>query len=68
MHTVGKRLLILRCDPAQLPKMYTEVVDRRMNSVGKVVDVFGNVAAPYAAVLCRAECRLAAGEKLFIAR
>jgi rRNA processing protein Gar1 len=48
--------------------MYTEVVDRRMNSVGKVVDVFGNVAAPYAVVLCRAECRLAAGEKLFIAR
>jgi len=48
--------------------MYIEVVDRKMKPVGKVVDVFGNVAAPYAAVLCRAECRLAAGEKLFIPR
>jgi RNA-binding protein len=68
VHTVGKRLLVLRCDPAQLPRMYTEVVDRRMKPVGKVVDVFGNVAAPYAAVLCKAECRVAAGEKLFITR
>ncbi|NYT20258.1 MAG: RNA-binding protein [Methanomicrobiales archaeon] len=68
VHTVGKRLLVLRCDPAQLPRMYSEVVDRRMKPVGKVVDVFGNVAAPYAAVLCRAECRVAAGEKLFITR
>jgi len=68
VHTVGKRLLVLRCNPAQLPRMYTEVVDRRMKPVGKVVDVFGNVAAPYAAVLCKAECRVAAGEKLFITR
>ena len=68
VHTVGKRLLVLRCDPAQLPRMYTDVVDRRMKPVGKVVDVFGNVAAPYAAVLCKAECRVAAGEKLFITR
>jgi len=68
VHTVGKRILVFRCNPAQLPRMYTEVVDRRMNPVGKVVDVFGNVAAPYAAVLCKAECRVAAGEKLFITR
>ena len=68
VHTVGKRLLVLRCNPAQLPRMYTEVVDRRMKPVGKVVDVFGNVATPYAAVLCKAECRVAAGEKLFITR
>lgn len=68
VHTVGKRLLVLRCDPAQLPRMYTDVVDRRMKPIGKVVDVFGNVAAPYAAVLCKAECRVAAGEKLFITR
>jgi len=68
VHTVGKRILVLRCNPAQLPRMYTEVVDRRMKPVGKVVDVFGNVAAPYAAVLCKAECRVAAGEKLFITR
>jgi len=48
--------------------MYSEIVDRRMRPVGKVVDVFGNVATPYAAVLCRAECRVAAGEKLFVSR
>jgi RNA-binding protein len=65
-HTVGNRLLVLRCDPAQLPRMYTEVVDRRINPVGRVVDVFGNVAAPYAAVVCRSDCRLTPGEKLFI--
>jgi RNA-binding protein len=46
--------------------MYTEVVDRRINPVGRVVDVFGNVAAPYAAVVCRSDCRLTPGEKLFI--
>jgi RNA-binding protein len=48
--------------------MYSGVVDRRMKPVGKVVDVFGNVATPYAAVLCRAECSVAAGEKLFSIR
>ncbi|MGB4235628.1 MAG: Gar1/Naf1 family protein [Methanoregulaceae archaeon] len=68
VHTVGKRLLVIRCNPAQLPRMYSEIVDRRMRPVGKVVDVFGNVATPYAAVLCRAECRVAAAEKLFVSR
>lgn len=68
VHTVGTRLLVIRCDPAQLPRMYSEIVDRRMKAVGKVVDVFGNVAAPYAAVLCKAECRVAAGERLFVSR
>jgi RNA-binding protein len=46
--------------------MYAEVVDRRIKTVGRVVDVFGNVAAPYAAVVCRTDCRMAPGEKLFI--
>ncbi len=64
-HTVGNRLLVLRCDPAQLPKLYAEVVDRRIQPVGRIVDVFGNVAAPYATVVCRQDCRLAPGEKLF---
>ena len=68
VHTVGTRLLVIRCDPAQLPRMYSEIVDRRMKAVGKVVDVFGNVAAPYAAVLCKAECRVADGERLFVSR
>jgi RNA-binding protein len=46
--------------------MYTEVIDRKIKSVGRVVDVFGNVAAPYATVVCTADCRTAPGEKLFI--
>jgi RNA-binding protein len=46
--------------------MFTEVVDRKMKTVGRVVDVFGNVAAPYAAVVCRSDCRMVPGEKLFI--
>lgn len=64
-HTVGNRLLVLRCDPAQLPKLYAEVVDRKIRPVGRIVDVFGSVATPYAAVVCRQDCRLAPGEKVF---
>ncbi|KUG14572.1 hypothetical protein ASZ90_015796 [hydrocarbon metagenome] len=66
VHTVGTRILVIRADPAQLPKLYADVVDRRLKPVGKVVEVFGNVSAPYAAILCRKDCRMAAGEKLFI--
>jgi RNA-binding protein len=46
--------------------MYAEVIDRKIQPVGRVVDVFGSVAAPYATVVCRADCRTAPGEKLFI--
>jgi len=66
MHTVGNRLLVVRCDPAHLPRMHTDVIDKRMKPVGRVVDVFGNVSAPCAAILCRAEARADAGEMLFI--
>ncbi|MDD1708947.1 MAG: Gar1/Naf1 family protein [Methanoregulaceae archaeon] len=68
IHTVGARILVMRCDPAQLPKLYADVIDKRLKPVGKVVEVFGSVAAPYAAVHCRNDCRFAAGEKLFISR
>jgi RNA-binding protein len=46
--------------------LYADVVSRRLKPVGKVVEVFGSVAAPYAAIHCRDDCRMAAGEKLFI--
>jgi RNA-binding protein len=46
--------------------MHTDVIDKRMKPVGRVVDVFGNVSAPCAAILCRAEARADAGEMLFI--
>jgi RNA-binding protein len=68
MHTVGTRIIVMRCDPAQLPKLYADVINKRLKSVGKVVEVFGSVAAPYAAVHCNNDCRIAAGEKLFISR
>ncbi len=68
MHTLRARILIMRCDPAQLPRLYADVLNKRLKPVGKVVEVFGSVAAPYAAVHCSGDCRIAEGEKLFIAR
>ncbi|MBP1929288.1 rRNA processing protein Gar1 [Methanolinea mesophila] len=37
-----------------------------MKPVGKIIEIFGNVSAPYAAVLCRGQCERLEGEKLFI--
>jgi RNA-binding protein len=65
MSTVGDRMLIIQCDAAQLPALYSEVSDRRMKPVGKIQDLFGNVKAPYAAVLCREKCTVQPSEKLF---
>ncbi len=65
VNTVGKRILIIRCDAAQLPPLYSEVTDRRMKPVGKIQDLFGNVKAPYAAILCRERCTIQPNEKLF---
>jgi rRNA processing protein Gar1 len=36
-----------------------------MKPVGKILDLFGNVKAPYAAVLCRDKCSIRPDEKLF---
>jgi len=66
VHAIGFRILVVQCDAAQLPKLYSEVVDRRMKPVGRVVDIFGNVSQPKAAVLCKGPCAVQAGEKLFI--
>jgi RNA-binding protein len=65
LHAYGKRMLIVRCDAAQLPRLYSEILDRRMRPVGKIVDIFGNVQVPCATVVCRDRCDIAAGEKLF---
>ncbi|HXW99486.1 MAG TPA: hypothetical protein VEI51_07190 [Methanomicrobiales archaeon] len=45
--------------------MYSDVVDRRLRAVGKVVDIFGNIEKPYATVLCYGRCGLEIGEKVF---
>ena len=63
--TIGNRMLIIQCDAAQLPALYSEVSDRRMKPVGKILDLFGNVKAPYAAVLCRDKCVVLPNEKIF---
>ena len=65
MSIIGNRMLIIQCDAAQLPPLYSEVTDRRMRPVGKILDLFGNVKAPYAAVLCREKCSVRPDEKLF---
>jgi len=63
--TIGNRMLVIQCDAAQLPALYSEITDRRMQPVGKILDLFGNVKAPYAAVLCRGRCTVQPNDKLF---
>ena len=65
MSTIGDRMLIIQCDAAQLPPLYSEITDRKMQPVGKILDLFGNVKAPYAAVLCKGKCTVQPNEKLF---
>ena len=65
LHRSGKRLLLIKCDASKLPRLYSDVVDKRLRAVGKIVDIFGNVEGPYAAVLCEGTCRTEVGEKLF---
>ncbi|HVP95597.1 MAG TPA: RNA-binding protein [Methanoregula sp.] len=65
MSTYGSRMLIIQCDAAQLPGLYSEVTDRRTQPVGKIMDLFGNVKSPYALVLCHGPCSVTPGEKLF---
>jgi RNA-binding protein len=66
LSVIGNRMLIIQCDAAQLPPLYSEVTDRKMKPVGKIQDLFGNVKAPYAAVLCREKCSIRPDEKLFV--
>jgi RNA-binding protein len=65
MSTIGDRMLIIQCDAAQLPPLYSEITDRKMQPVGKILDLFGNIKAPYAAVLCKGKCTVQPNEKLF---
>jgi len=65
MSTYGSRMLVIQCDPAQLPGMCSEVMDRRTKPVGKIMDIFGNVKSPYALVLTRGACAVRPGEKVY---
>ncbi|MFZ1128165.1 H/ACA ribonucleoprotein complex subunit GAR1 [Methanoregula sp.] len=63
--TYGSRMLVIQCDAAQLPGLYSEVMDRRTKPVGKIMDVFGNVKSPYALVLSHGPCSVRPGEKVY---
>ena len=65
MSTCGSRMLVIRCDAAQLPGLYSEVTDHHMKPVGTIMDIFGNVKAPYALVLCPKACAVQPDEKVF---
>ena len=43
-------LAVVRCDDDVPPDIGLDVVDESLSSVGRVVDVFGPVDRPYAAV------------------
>jgi RNA-binding protein len=63
----GHHILIIECDAAKLPRLYSKVIDKRWKPVGKLIDIFGNVASPYAAVLTTCdEPKRFVGERLFI--
>ena len=65
MSTPGSRMLILQCEASQLPGLYTDVTDRKMQPVGTIVDIFGNIKNPYATVICRGRCDIQPDDKLY---
>jgi len=62
---VGKHLVVVNCDATQLPPLYADVIDRQQRPVGKLVEVFGNIKYPCAAVYCRDTKSCTAGEMLY---
>lgn len=46
----AQNLAIVRCPDDEHPDIGTMVLDEQLNTVGRVVDVFGPVARPYLAV------------------
>lgn len=51
---LGQGLLVVRVESA--PEIGTEVVDGELDVVGTVVDVFGPISRPFAAVSPTADC------------
>ncbi|MBO4355084.1 MAG: RNA-binding protein [Methanomicrobium sp.] len=45
-------MLVISCDPAQLPPLYADVVDADEKPVGRLVEIFGNISSPCASVYC----------------
>lgn len=63
--SVCGKILVIQCDPAQLPRLYSEVLDRRMKTIGTITEIFGNIKTPYAAIVCKSEYNGVSGEKVF---
>lgn len=61
-------LAIVRCPDGDHPDIGAQTVDERLDSVGRVVDVFGPVSRPYLAVSPDDDRRLATllGEELYV--
>ncbi len=64
--TCGSRIVIVECDAAKLPRLYAKVIDHRWKPVGTLIEIFGSIKTPYAAVLCSKAGELTIGEKLFV--
>ncbi|WP_135663413.1 H/ACA ribonucleoprotein complex subunit GAR1 [Halorhabdus rudnickae] len=47
---IAQGVAVLRCEGETHPDIGTEVIDESLETVGRVVDVFGPVGRPYLAV------------------
>jgi RNA-binding protein len=65
MSTFGSRTLIIQCEAAQLPGLYTDVTDRKIQPVGRIVDIFGNIKKPYATIICPGRCDIRQNDRLY---
>ena len=65
IHHTGRRLFVVHCDAAQLPRLHSEVTDRRLAPLGRIVDIFGKVEHPYAAVVSYPGRTPEAGKKIY---
>ncbi|MFB6201851.1 MAG: H/ACA ribonucleoprotein complex subunit GAR1 [Halorhabdus sp.] len=50
VRNIAQNVAVLRCDGDTYPDIGTDVVDESLETVGRVVDVFGPVERPYLAV------------------
>ena len=51
----AQSIVVVRAEHEEHPRLGTAVVDEHLETVGRVVDVFGPVARPYLAVTPREE-------------
>jgi len=64
-YIINEHMIVVKCDAAQLPPLHAEVIDRRHNKAGKLVEIFGNIKSPYALIWCGNQQKRTPGEKLY---